>query len=59
MASQQQVVCPIAVATGLSHHLTYIEIDEAGAVLGTWSPYREQPSKRDTSLRNAPLRMGD
>ena len=52
-------MCPIAVATGLSHHLTYIEIDEAGAVRGTQSPYREQPSKRDTSLRNAPLRMGD
>ena len=46
-------------ATALSHHLTYIEIDEAGAVPGTRSPYREQPSKRDTSLRNAPLRMGD
>jgi hypothetical protein len=28
-------------------------------VPGTRSPYREQPSKRDTSLRNAPLRMGD
>jgi hypothetical protein len=59
MASQQQVVCPIAVATALSHHLTYIEIDEAGAVPGTRSPYREQPYKWDTSFRNAPLRMGD
>ena len=33
--------------------------DEAGAVRGTWSPYLEQPSKRDTSLRIAPLRMGE
>jgi hypothetical protein len=51
-------VCPIAVATALSHHLTYIEIDEAGAVRGTGSPYREQPSKRDTSLRNVPAQDG-
>ena len=59
MASQQQVVCPIAVATAPSHHLTYIEIDEAGAIRGTWSPYHKQPSLRDTSLRNSLLRMGD